>query len=202
MHVLLILILSLLFRDQITRQIDRAIKRVRQSSVPPTQHHGADDDFAECREVAGEGSQIVGVAEGETDVAVCGDYFEEDCEDGESLCYVVVSLEFRGSGACGCTYIIFLAHDAFTFRDADTKHAEEDVPQVETELVSHMAEQIRLSPLLLIQCLVCAVDGDVHHDQETELNGWVHVGEIERRGSRVSGRRGLEQGGEDPRADG
>lgn len=44
--------------------------------------------------------------------------------------------------------------------------------------------------------------GDVHHDQETELHGWMHIREIERRCARVARRRGLEDRGGDAWADG
>jgi hypothetical protein len=55
----------------ITRQGNCAIERIRQAPMSTTNHHSADDEFAEGGKVAAQRGQICGVPEREADVAVC-----------------------------------------------------------------------------------------------------------------------------------
>lgn len=70
----------------IARQCNGAIERIWHTPMPPTNHHGADDEFAEDGKVAAQRGQVGRVSERKTDVAVCGNDFEEDGEDGKCLC--------------------------------------------------------------------------------------------------------------------
>ena len=67
------------------RQIDRPIKRIRQTPVPTTQHHEANHHFTKRVEVARQRCEIRRVTERKTNITVCGYDFEEDGEDIESL---------------------------------------------------------------------------------------------------------------------
>lgn len=116
-------------------------------------------------------------------------------------------------------------HDPTRLRHGDAKDAQEDVPQVKSQLVLHMLDQIlgatppvlvRLGFLLLLvdaeRLLLVRVggadadgdgeDGDVHHDEQAELHAGADHGEDEAGCARVSCRGGLEDGGEDAFAHG
>jgi len=67
------------------RQIDRPIKRIRQTAMSTTQHHEANHHFTKRVEVARQRCEIRRVTERKTDITVCGYDFEEDGEDIESL---------------------------------------------------------------------------------------------------------------------
>ena len=66
-----ILVLLSILRNEVMRQIDRAIKSIRQTAMSTTQHHEADHHFAKRVEVARQRREIRGVAERKTDVTVC-----------------------------------------------------------------------------------------------------------------------------------
>jgi hypothetical protein len=96
-------------------------------------------------------------------------------------------------------YGIREVHYAFTFRAAYHEHAKENVPQIEAELVPHVRDEIYAPMAFFIWVLVAAVDadtlffvavahadadrnrvdGDVHHDEQTELYRGVHFGKVE-----------------------
>ena len=64
---------------------DGAVKFVGETAVAAADLHGDDDEFGEDVELPGERGVHVGVAEGKTDGAVCGDDFEEDGEECEGV---------------------------------------------------------------------------------------------------------------------
>ena len=87
-----ILVLLSILRNEVMRQIDRPIKRIRQTAMSTTQHHEADYHFAKCVEVARQRREIRRVAERKTDVTVRRYNFKEDGEDVESLVHLSACL--------------------------------------------------------------------------------------------------------------
>lgn len=103
------------------------------------------------------------------------------------------------------TYRIISVHDLITLRNTDAEYAEKNIPQVEAQLVAHVIQHIPLPALAFIQIRFRGVDphagvllrlahayanrdrvhGDVHHDQQAELHGGIHIREIECAGARV-----------------
>ena len=206
----------------INRERNRAIERIRQPTVPTADHHSADDQLAKSGEVTAQTGQVRRIAERQSDIAVCGDDFEEDGEDGKRLfASANAQIEMHTSmwsriskWQNESTHRVIRTHDPRALGGADTKHAQKDVPQIETQLVPHMRDEICFAPFLLIDVLIAAVqrdrpvfvvaagsdshrdwvDRDVHHHHETELNGRVDVGEVESSCTCVPGGNGLEEG--------
>ena len=58
----------------------------------------------------------------------------------------------REGGSGGRTYniAILLTHDTLALRNTDTEHTQEDVPQIETQLIPHMVNEIGFSLALLV----------------------------------------------------
>jgi hypothetical protein len=168
-------ILVLLLMQALTREQNSAIKGIRQATMSTTDLHSDDDEFGEGGELSRETGVGLRVAERETDGAVGGHDFEKDGEEGEGRLTEVFEPRALDNG--------------------DEEEAEEDVPQIEGELATEMGAEIAAARRVFFDAVVytegsllvhiCLTqtdgdgeDGNVHHDEIGDLDGWMQFGYV------------------------
>jgi len=156
---------------------DSAVESVGQTTVTATELHCDDDELGERLHLPRERSVDTWVAKTETDGAVGRDDLEEDRE--------------QGKGVVVCVF------KTIAFDDGNQEKTQEDEPQVEGELATKMVTQVAR---VFFVCVVVIVgpdaerlffvdvrlahthcdgeDGYVHHNQVTNLNGRVEIGDV------------------------
>lgn len=75
--------------EVLTRQNDSMIKRIRQPSMPVTDHHSTNDQLAAKRELPTQLRRYSGISQAQPHIGVSGRDFEEDRENSEGWVRVV-----------------------------------------------------------------------------------------------------------------